>query len=337
MFKALTNRRLLLVILGLTVGIMALAACGSGGATPPSGSGPAGGQQASSTDPASLLRSDIGAAAFEQLVQGLTSTSAGANTGVWVNGQGEAAAEPDQAVLNLGVAAFAGTVAEARTSAAEAIGQMLEVLKARGIADRDIQTRSFNINARYTTHEITRCLGSEESGTPEEEPAERSLGVPAPSESMEPTIVLKSAAGEECVVEWERVILGYDVTNQLSVKVRDLDSVGSVIDEATEAGGDLIRFQGVSFSIEDTKPLRAQARAAAVEDLMAKAGVVASLAGVELGDLVYITETGGPIAVTSMVAMERAAFADGAAATPIQAGELQVVVNVQGAFNIQHP
>tara|TARA_B100000315_G_scaffold157263_1_gene145869 strand:- start:103 stop:567 length:465 start_codon:yes stop_codon:yes gene_type:complete len=154
---------------------------------------------------------------------------------------------------------------------------------------------------------------------------------------MEPTIVLKSAAGEECVVEWERVILGYDVTNQLSVKVRDLDSVGSVIDEATEAGGDLIRFQGVSFSIEDTKPLRAQARAAAVEDLMAKAGVVASLAGVELGDLVYITETGGPIAVTSMVAMERAAFADGAAATPIQAGELQVVVNVQGAFNIQHP
>ena len=337
MLRALIKRRLLLTVLGLMVGITALAACGSGDSTLSSGSEPAGGQQASSAGAAGLLRSEIGSDAYAQVVQGLTGTPASASSGIWVAGQGEATAVPDLAVLNLGVQAFAGTVAEARTGAAEAMGQMMEVLNARGIAGRDIQTRFFNINARYTTQEVTRCSTPGKLEAPEEEPDSRSLGTPVPSEPMEPTIHLRSVEGEECVVEWERVILGYDVSNQLSVKVRDLDSVGAVIDEATEAGGDLIRFQGVSFSIEDTKPLRDQARAAAVEDLMAKASLVASLAGVELGDLVYITETGGPIAVTSMVAMERAAFADGATPTPIQAGELQVVVNVQGAFNIQHP
>ena len=135
-------------------------------------------------------------------------------------------------------------------------------------------------------------------------------------------------------MDFEQVLIGYDVSNQLSAKVRDLDSVGEVIDRSIEAGGDLIRFQGVSFSIEDTDELQNQARSAAVEDLIAKAGQVASLAGVELRKLVYITETGGPV-VPQSVNIERALFKASAAPTPIQAGELNVVVNVQGSFEIQ--
>ena len=136
------------------------------------------------------------------------------------------------------------------------------------------------------------------------------------------------------MVEFDRVILGYDVTNQLTVKVRDVSSIGDIIDGTTEAGGDLTRFQGVSFTIEDTNALQDQARTAAVEDLIAKAGQVAALAGVKLGSLVFITETGGTI-VNQSVAMERSIFAESAAPTPIQAGELNVVVTLQSAFNIQ--
>ena len=115
-----------------------------------------------------------------------------------------------------------------------------------------------------------------------------------------------------------------------------MSAIGEIIDGTTEAGGDLVRFQGVSFTIEDTKALQDQARTAAVQDLIAKATQVAALAGVELGSLVFITETGGPI-VNQSVVMERRGFAASAAPTPIQAGELNVVVNVQGAFDIQQP
>ena len=105
------------------------------------------------------------------------------------------------------------------------------------------------------------------------------------------------------------------------------------VDEVTAAGGDLIRFQGVRFSIEDTEALEDEARAAAVEDLLAKASQIAALAGVELGRLVYISESGGPI-VNPLLRAESAVFAAAAAPTPIQIGELSVNVSLQGAFAI---
>ena len=96
---------------------------------------------------------------------------------------------------------------------------------------------------------------------------------------------------------------------------------------------DLIRFQGVSFPIEDTEALQDEARAAAAEDLLAKAAHIAAPAGVELGRLVYITESGGT-ARPAMVVAEQVSFAS-AVPTPIQAGQLEIVVSLQGAFEIQ--
>lgn len=338
------NGKLLLLLIGFGLALVALAACGSDAATPET-AGPGGSQQGTSTDPASLLQSQIGLAALERLIQSNSGTSTGVNTGIWVSGRGEASATPDLAVLNLGVEAFASTVAEARSDAALAMGQILEVVKSRGIADRDIQTRFFNINARYTTQETTRCTATKDLGEviPEEEaghlvppvpPTEAELALaPEPSEAVLEIKVGRQEPGEICVVEFERVILGFDVTNQLTVKVRDLDKIGEIIDGTTEAGGDLTRFQGVSFTIEDTDTLQDQARTVAVEDLIAKATQVASLAGVELGDLVFITETGGPI--VSPRALGAPLFAESSARTPIQVGELNVVVNVQGTFDIR--
>ena len=94
--------------------------------------------------------------------------------------------------------------------------------------------------------------------------------------------------------------------------------------------GNLIRFQGISFTIEDDQALKDQARAAAVEDLMDKAAQTATLAGVELGELVYITESGGSGSPQSF----RGAIAFAEAVTPIQTGELQVRVSLQAAFDI---
>ena len=49
---------------------------------------------------------------------------------------------------------------------------------------------------------------------------------------------------------------GYSVTNTVSAKIRDLDTVGNVIDDAAEAGGDLVQINSIQFSIDDTTKLK---------------------------------------------------------------------------------
>ena len=142
--KIFYKGKLLLMVMGLALMALVLAACGSSGATPVQSVGAQGNAQSDTSGIANLLRSQLGAEAYQQLVQGNNGTS----TGIWVSGQGRVTAAPDLAILNLGVEAFAGTVAEARGEAAVAMTQVLEALRSAGIAERDIQTRFFNINSR---------------------------------------------------------------------------------------------------------------------------------------------------------------------------------------------
>ena len=233
---------------------------------------------------------------------GSVAMAGGAQTGISVTGNGKASAAPDLAVLSLGVEAFAGSVAEARDQAAGAMDQVVNLLLTSGTAEKDIQTRHFNISPRYTSREITRCLGANQT---------------------------------DCFKDRERVIIGYQVTNQLSVQVRNLDSVGSLIDGVTGVVGDLIRFQGVSFSIGDTKALEIEAREAAAADLMAKATQIANLTGVILGKPVYIAEVSHsapkPFVMADQLSFARAAAVE----TPILAGELDVVITLQARYAIQ--
>ena len=252
--------------------------------------------------------------------------------GIWVSGRGEATAVPDLAILNLGVESFGSTVAEARGDAAEAMGRVMKVVAGRNIADRDVQTKFFNINPRYSTRKITRCVEPDKPASGAETTVQR---VP-PGVPEGPTLDARARTRGECFEERERVLIGYQVTNQLTVKLRDLDGIGELIDQVTEAGGDLIRFQGINFTIDDTKELQDQARAAAIEDLKAKANQVADLSGVKLGALINIAETVGPQRPV-FENLERAAFAvaSAAPATSISTGELEVVVNMQALFAIE--
>ena len=148
-------------------------------------------------------------------------------------------------------------------------------------------------------------------------------------------IAIQEERGSECRVEFERVLVGYQVTNTLNIKVRDLDNMGNIIDGATESAGNLVRINRVSFAIEDTKPLQIEAREEAIADLLAKANAMAELTGVELGKLVFLTESGVGAPQPFARVESAAAFGFGAdQATSILAGELDVNVSVQGVFAI---
>jgi uncharacterized protein YggE len=127
----------------------------------------------------------------------------------------------------------------------------------------------------------------------------------------------------------EQILTGYRVSHMLQVKVRDIDKAGEVIDDAVEAGGDLLQVQSISFSIDDTTALRSEARAEAVADAQAKADELATLAGVTLGKPTYITESvSTPYPQPYYDRGVSYAMEEAAPVTEISAGELEVVVSV---------
>ncbi len=65
--------------------------------------------------------------------------------GIWVNGQGKVTAVPDIVTMRLGIESQQGTVAEAQKKAAEAMDRVMTALTSNGVADKDIQTQTFNI------------------------------------------------------------------------------------------------------------------------------------------------------------------------------------------------
>jgi uncharacterized protein YggE len=129
-----------------------------------------------------------------------------------------------------------------------------------------------------------------------------------------------------------RRLIGYRVSNEVRVKIRDLARAGEIIDRAGSQGGNEVVMQGLGFSREDNDLLVVSAREAAWQDARGKAEQLARLAGVTLGAPTMISES-----FSAPPPIQRVAFAEDAAggfATPIQPGELDVSVTIQVTFGL---
>lgn len=127
------------------------------------------------------------------------------------------------------------------------------------------------------------------------------------------------------------VVIGFNVSNMLSVKIRNLDRVGKILQATIDVGANNV--YGLTFSIEDPTLLKQQARKLAIEDAQARAEVMATAAGVTVGKPIRIQETswGGPIVRSD--SLEKAAVA---ADVPIQPpGEIDLTINLQVVFEIR--
>ncbi|MBW2692834.1 MAG: SIMPL domain-containing protein [Deltaproteobacteria bacterium] len=133
----------------------------------------------------------------------------------------------------------------------------------------------------------------------------------------------------------QREITGYTVSNRVSVKVRDLDTVSTVLDDATEAGGDAARINGISFAVDEPEQYESDARKAAVEDARKRAEELAALAGVKLGKVRSITESSASMPFAERgyggVMLQSAA----APRTPISPGETEISLSVSIVYRIE--
>ncbi|MBS0125176.1 SIMPL domain-containing protein [Thetidibacter halocola] len=124
----------------------------------------------------------------------------------------------------------------------------------------------------------------------------------------------------------EAVITGYEASNRLTVRVRNLDSLGGVLDAVLEDGAN--RFSGLGFGLQDPAPLEDEARRAAVADALARARLYAEAAGVDLGPILSINESGG----VRPMPMDAPMFAARAEAVPVAAGETGLSASVTIVF-----
>lgn len=204
---------------------------------------------------------------------------------ITVSGEGRAAAPPNMAIIRTGVSSQADTASAALEQNNAAMEEILNLLKERGVAEKDVQTANFNVSPVFEQNEQGR---------------------------REPKVV------------------GYSVHNEVQVRVRQLKSLGEVLDALVQAGSNQI--SGVSFDVNDPKDVLTDARRKAMQDARHRAEVYAEAAGVRAGQVLQISEQ--PVDLPrpmSAGVVGRAAFA----AVPIATGEQEFRVTVHVVYALE--
>lgn len=212
---------------------------------------------------------------------------------ITIEGRGEVLAAPDMAQINSGVTTQGASAREALDANTAAMSELIAALKASGIEARDIQTSGFSVNPNYVYSDER-----DENGY-----------------SLPPRIN------------------GYQVSNTVTVTVRKLDALGTILDKSVTIGANTVN--GVSFSVADPSDLYNQARKAAFADARAKAELYADAANVTLDEIISISETQGYNSPQPYPMYARADMAV-AQAVPVEAGEMAFAINVSVQWELDN-
>ena len=218
---------------------------------------------------------------------------AAGNTLLTLTAEGRSTRVPDMGLFSAGVTSSGKTAGEALSANSADMNRVIQALKRAGIAERDIQTSNLSLNPVYA--DMSR------------QPAD-------PLEQQVPRII------------------GYQVSNQVTVKQRDLAAFGKVIDTLVSAGANSV--SGPSFQMDDGDAALDEARSAAMKKASERATLYARAAGLKVLRVISISEGGG-YQPQPQVMYARAAMADMASApTPVAAGEVSMQVSVTVLFEL---
>jgi len=205
---------------------------------------------------------------------------------------GSLAVVPDTAFVTFGMETAGRSLAEAQRRNDAVMQKVTERLRELQIEKERIQTSSFTVSPQYKP--------------PPKRPTD---APPAPPE-----------------------IIGYTVSNTVTVELRNPEKVAAVIEEALTAGAN--HFQGLHWALRDEQPAKLSALKNAAAKAREKAAVLSEALHVKLVRLFTVNESGHvvrplPHASRSMVAMEA-----GGGEPPIFSGEMKVEATVTLVYEI---
>jgi uncharacterized protein YggE len=216
-----------------------------------------------------------------------------------VAGEGEVLAVPDIGQFSFSVTAEGKEASVAQEASGTKINDILAYLREQGVEEKDIKVEYYNLYPKYRYEERACALGS-------------------------------------YCPPGEQVPDGFEVSQSVSVKVRDTKNAPTLITGVGERGA--TNISSLNFTIDDVEALRDEARAKAIADAQKKATVLAGQLGVRVVKFVSYYEDGGydmPLyrakAMSMDAAVEESAF--GGAELPV--GEESTKVRVTVTYEVQ--
>jgi uncharacterized protein len=216
---------------------------------------------------------------------------AATSTLLTITAEGKSTRTPDLAVFSAGVVSEGRTASEALAANAAAMNKVIATLKKAGIADKDVQTSQISLNPVYG----------------------------------------QQVVGPNGQITQEPRIVGYQASNMLTVRSRDIAGFGKVLDALVGSGANQIN--GPMFQMSDPAAAMDEARTGAMKSARARADLYAKAAGLRVVRIVSISEGGGYAPQPKFGLMEARA-ADASAPTPIAAGEVEAQVSVTVQFEL---
>lgn len=171
-----------------------------------------------------------------------------------VSGDGEVFAKPDIAIFSFSVRAEGVDAGSAQEKSAKSINKILNYLEDENISEKDIKTQYYNLNPQY---EYVNSVCTREGFCP----------------------------------PGKRVLSGYVVNQTIQIKVRDIDTAGSLISGVGSYGATDV--SGLQFTIDDEDIFTEEARAQAIDEAKQKAKQLAKDLGVSLVRIIGFNENGG--------------------------------------------
>jgi uncharacterized protein YggE len=217
---------------------------------------------------------------------------AAGNTLLTLSAEGRSTRTPDLAVFSAGVESTARNAADALAANSARMNRVIAALKAAGIAERDIQTSNLNLSPVYAP-QLPQPDGSYDNSRPK--------------------------------------IVGYQVSNNVSVRQRNLAEFGRVIDTLVSVGANQVN--GPSFEMDNPDAALDEARTDAMKKARARADLYARAAGLKVVRILSISESGGYMP-QPQVMYAKAAMADMAAPTPVAPGEVSMNAQVSVLFEL---
>jgi uncharacterized protein YggE len=212
------------------------------------------------------------------------------------DGKGEVFAAPDMATVSFTIRETSKDVKDAQTKATAKETAVLAFLDKSGVAKKDIKTESYNSYPKY------------DYGTP--------------------------CYGYMMPCRQEPKVTGYEVSEYVSVKIRDLAKAGEIVKGIGEAG--ISEISGPDFSIEKEDQLKEQSRKMAIEEAKKKAEALAKDLGVNLVRIVNFSENGNyPYYAAGLMKADARAESVSAPAPALPTGENKITSNVTITYEIR--
>lgn len=222
---------------------------------------------------------------------------------IQVSGTGEVFAKPDIAEISFSVNKEGKTVEEAQKLSAEKINEIMAFLKESGIDEKDIKTENYSLNPKYEW------------------------------QAGEPRYCIQVVGAYCPPPTGKQVLVGYEVNQTISVKIRKIDDSGKILVGVGDKGA--TNISGVSFSVDKKDALEAEARAKAIGDAQEKAKVLAKSLNARIVRIVNFYESGA-IPLYSGFGGDAVSFKAAEAVPPeIPAGENKFISNVNIIYEIR--